>query len=133
MNTQKSNKEIITEIFTELSKGNDEPFLDAMSEDMQWNWMGSGQWSKSFIGKSEVLNDLWKNVRTTIKQPYKVIVHRIIADGDNVVVEMTGQNETTTDRQYKNNYCWICRLKNGKLCEINEYMDTELVTKAFSE
>ena len=129
----KSNKEIITKIFTELSNGNDTPLLDAMSEDMQWNWMGSGQWSKSFVGKKEVLNDLWKNVRTTIKQPYKVLVHRIIADGENVVVEMTGQNETTTDQEYKNNYCWICRLKDGKICEINEYMDTELVTKAFSK
>lgn len=49
MKTKKSNKEIITEIFTELSKGNDELFLDTMSEDMQWNWMGSGQWSKSFV------------------------------------------------------------------------------------
>jgi ketosteroid isomerase-like protein len=133
MNVPKNNKEIVTKIFTELSKGNDEPLLDAMSEDMQWNWMGSGQWSRSFVGKSEVLNDLWKNVRATIKQPYKVLIHRIIADGDNVVVEMTGQNETNTDRDYKNNYCWICRLKDGKLCEINEYMDTELVTKAFSQ
>ena len=53
----KSNKEIITKIFTELSNGNDTPLLDAMSEDMQWNWMGSGQWSKSFVGKKEVLND----------------------------------------------------------------------------
>ncbi|MET4084125.1 ketosteroid isomerase-like protein [Pedobacter sp. UYP30] len=128
-----NNKEIITQIFAELSKGNDSPLIESMAEDMQWNWMGSGQWSKSFVGKSEVLNDLWKNVRTTIKQPYTVIVHRIIADGDNVVVEMTGQNETKTDRTYKNNYCWICRLENGKLCEINEYMDTELVTKAFSK
>lgn len=130
---EKSNKEIITDIITELSNGNDEPLIESMAENMQWNWMGSGQWSKSFIGKSEVLNDLWQNVRTTIKQPYKVIVHRIIADGENVVVEMTGQNTTTTERSYDNNYCWICRVKDGKLHEINEYMDTELVTKAFSD
>lgn len=131
MAVYKNNKEIITHIFTELSKGNDEPLIESMSEDMQWNWMGSGQWSKSFVGKSEVLNDLWKNVRTTIKKPFTVNVHRIIADGYNVVVEMTGRNTTTTERAYENNYCWICRLKDGKLCEINEYMDTELVTKAF--
>lgn len=128
----KSNKDIITHIVNELSKGNDEPLLESMVEDMQWNWMGSGQWSKSFVGKSEVLNDLWKNVRETIKQPFKVVVHRIIADGDSVVVEMTGRNTTTTEKSYINNYCWICRLKDGKLQEINEYMDTELVTKAFS-
>ncbi len=117
----------------ELSKGNDEPLLEAMSEDMQWNWKGSGKWSKSFVGKKEVINDLWANVRTSIKQPYTVLVHRIIADGANVVVEMTGQNQTITGKDYLNNYCWICRLKDGKICEINEYMDTELVTKAFSD
>lgn len=128
----KSNKDIVKHIVTELSKGNDEPLLESMADNMQWNWMGSGQWSKSFVGKSEVLNDLWKNVRETIKQPFKVEVHRIIGEGENVVVEMTGQNATTTDRSYKNNYCWVCRVKDGKLYEINEYMDTELVTKAFS-
>ncbi|GAB2794043.1 nuclear transport factor 2 family protein [Rhabdobacter roseus] len=126
-----NNRGIITEIFSELSKGNDEPFLESMSEDMQWNWMGSGAWSKSFVGKPQVLNDLWANVRATLKQPYQVIVHRIIADGDYVVVEMTGQNETTSGIPYKNNYCWVCKLKDGKICEINEYMDTELVSKAF--
>ncbi len=128
----KSNKDIIIHIVNELSNGNDEPLLESMAEDMKWNWMGSGQWSKSFVGKSEVINDLWKNVRETIKQPYKVIVHRIIADGEDVVVEMTGRNTTTTEKSYINKYCWICRVKDGKLHEINEYMDTELVTKAFS-
>lgn len=128
----KSNKEIITYIITELSKGNDEPLIESMAEDMQWNWKGSGQWSKSFIGKTEVLNDLWQNVRTTIKQPFEVIVHRIIADGESVVVEMTGRNTTTTEKSYNNNYCWICRIRDGKLHEINEYMDTELVTRAFN-
>lgn len=129
----KSNKDIIPHIVNELSKGNDEPLLESMAEDMQWNWMGSGQWSKSFVGKSEVLNDLWKNVRETIKQPLKVEVHRIIADGESVVVEMTGRNTITEGKSYTNNYCWVCKVKGGKLSGINEYRDTELVTKAFKD
>ena len=129
---KKSSKEIVAHIVNELSKGNDGPLLESMAENFQWNWMGSGQWSRSFKGKTEVLNDLWQNVRITIKQPFEVVVHRIIGDGDNVVVEMTGRNTTTTGKGYNNNYCWVCRVKNGKLHEINEYMDTELVTRAFS-
>lgn len=130
---KKSNREFITQIFTELSKGNDSLLVESMAEDMQWHWKGSGQWSKSFIGKAEVLNELWKNVRATIKQPYKVVVHRIIVDEDTAVIEMTGQNTTTSERSYDNNYCWVCRIKDGKLHQIDEYMDTELVTKAFSK
>jgi hypothetical protein len=37
------NRQIIQDIFSELSKGNDRPLIDAMSEDMQWNWMGIGR------------------------------------------------------------------------------------------
>ncbi|UII20300.1 nuclear transport factor 2 family protein [Fulvivirga ligni] len=121
----------MTHVFSELSQGNDESLLDIMAEEMTWNWMGSGQWSKSFVGKAQVLGELWKNVRDTIKKPYKVEVHNIIADGDYVVVEMSGQNETVTENSYKNKYCWVCLLRDGKLYQINEYMDTELVTNAF--
>jgi ketosteroid isomerase-like protein len=39
------NKKLMEHLFSELSKGNDEPFLDAMADDMQWTWMGSGPWS----------------------------------------------------------------------------------------
>ena len=132
MNT-KSNKEIVTHIFTELSQGNDKPLLESMSDDMQWNWMGSGQLSKSFVGKSEVVNELWHSVRTTIKQPYMVEVHRITGDNDYFAIEMTGRNTTYTGKVYENKYCWICHIKNGKLSEINEYMDTELVTNVFGK
>ena len=121
----------MTRVFSDLSQGNDVPLLDIIAEEMTWNWMGSGQWSKSFVGKEQVLGELWKNVRDTIKKPYKVEVHNIIADGDYVVVEVSGQNETVTENSYKNKYCWVCLLRDGKLYQINEYMDTELVTNAF--
>jgi uncharacterized protein len=53
------NKQLMQDIFSELSKGNDQPFIVAMSEDMQWTWMGTGRWSKTFKGKSSILNELW--------------------------------------------------------------------------
>ncbi len=42
------NKQLMRYIFSELSKGNDGPFIEAMAGDMQWTWMGTGQWSKTF-------------------------------------------------------------------------------------
>jgi ketosteroid isomerase-like protein len=125
------NRNIIEEIFTALSNGNDEPLLAAMADEMTWNWKGSLNWTKSFKGKDEVVNGLWRSVRENIKKPYKVNVHRIIGETEFFAVEMTGRNTTSTDKRYENNYCWVCHMKNGKLVEINEYMDTELVSLAF--
>ncbi|HMF70032.1 MAG TPA: nuclear transport factor 2 family protein [Flavitalea sp.] len=130
MNTA-DNKKLMQFIFDELAKGNDQPFVEAMADDMQWTWMGSGQWSRSFVGKQSVLGELWSAVRATLKPPYKVIAHRFIADGEYVVVEASGQNTTPDGKSYNNKYCWVCRISEGKLHELNEYMDTQLVTETF--
>ena len=132
MNTA-DNKKWIQAIFSELEKGNDRPFVDAMAEDMRWNWMGSGRWGKSFVGKKTVLNELWSAVRTTLAPPYKVTGKRFIADGEYVAIEAQGHNVTPDGKTYNNRYCWICRIVDGKLRELNEYMDTELVTSIFRE
>ncbi len=126
-----SNKQLMQDIFSELSKGNDKPFIDAMADDMQWTWMGSGQWSKTFKGKESVLNELWSAVKTTLIPPYKVTAHRFIADGDYVVIEASGENATPEGKAYNNKYCWVCRISEGRLHELHEYMDTELVTETF--
>jgi ketosteroid isomerase-like protein len=100
------NKLIMQGIFSELSKGNDQPFIDAMAEDMQWIWMDSGQWSKIYDGRKVFLDELWSAVKTTLVSPYKVIAHRFIADDDYVVVEAIGQNITPDGKKYNNKYCW---------------------------
>jgi ketosteroid isomerase-like protein len=126
-----ANKILMQHIFSELSNGNDQPFLDAMAEEMQWHWMGSGPWSKTFNGKAAVIGELWAAVRTTLKPPYKVVARRFIADGDFVVVEAVGQNRTPDGKSYDNRYCWVLRIEGGMIRELSEYMDTDLVTRTF--
>jgi ketosteroid isomerase-like protein len=88
-------------------------------------------WSKTFVGKQSVLGELWSAVRTTLKPPYKVVAHRFIADGEYVAVEASGQNTTPGGKSYNNKYCWVCRISEGMIHELNEYMDTQLVTETF--
>ena len=126
------NKEFVQGLFVELAKGNDEPFINAMADDMKWIWMGSGQWSKVFEGKKAVLGELWSAVRQTLVPPFKVHAKRLLADGDHVVVEAIGENTTPDGKKYENKYCWVCRIDNKKIHELREYMDTDLVTKTFT-
>lgn len=126
-----SNKQLMQEIFSELSEGNLDPFIEAMAVDMKWTWMGTGQWSHTFNGKDSVVNELLAAVKETLTEPFEVSAHRFIAEGDYVVIEHSGRNTTSDGRPYNNRYCWICRFAEGKLRELREYMDTELVTETF--
>jgi ketosteroid isomerase-like protein len=78
-----------------------------------------------------VVGELWGAVKSTLAEPFKVIAHSFIAEGEYVLVESRGENATPDGRTYNNRYCWVCRIDGGKLREIREYMDTELVTATF--
>ena len=125
------NKKMIEFIFSELSRGNDKPFLDAMAEEIQWHWMGTEQWSRTFKGKSSVLDEFWNAIQAKLKQSFRIIPQRFIADDDYVVVESVGYNADANGKQYANKHCWVLLIKEGKIHELNEYMDTALVTRVF--
>ncbi len=126
-----TNKQRMQDIFSEMKKGNLAPLIDAMAGDIEWSWMGTENWSHTFKGKESVVNELLAAVQATLTEPFDVVPHRFIADGDFVVIEHTGKNTTPDGRPYHNRYCWVCRFSNGKIRELREYMDTELVTKTF--
>jgi uncharacterized protein len=55
------------------------------------------------------------------------------AEGDIVVVECQGEVATTSGQAYNNSYCYICRLRDGMICELTEYMDTKLVDEVLGK
>jgi ketosteroid isomerase-like protein len=55
----------------------------------------------------------------------------LIADGEFVVMQSRGKATGKNRLPYNNTYCHVFRVVNGKICEITEYLDTELVTKVF--
>jgi len=50
-----------------------------------------------------------------------------------VVVEFRGRATTKAGKPYNNNYCWIYRIADGRLQELTEYLDTELVTAVLQD
>jgi hypothetical protein len=127
------NKQLMQHIFAELSKGNSEPFVESMSDDFRWTVTGSTKWSKTYDGKQAVLTELFGTLRSKISGRIRTTAHRFIAEGDHVVVEARGNNTTKKGRPYNNTYCFVFRIAEGKVKELTEYMDTELVTAALGD
>jgi ketosteroid isomerase-like protein len=42
-----------------------------------------------------------------------------------------GKAQSKNGRSYHNTYCTAFRISNGKVQEVTQYLDTELVTSAF--
>jgi ketosteroid isomerase-like protein len=56
-----------------------------------------------------------------------ITASKFIAEGDFVVVQATGHNATVRGERYENTYCWIIRMHEGKMRELTEYADTQLI------
>jgi uncharacterized protein len=125
------NKQLLQHIFAELLKGNAEPYLASLADDIRWTIIGTTKFSGTFHGKQAVFNELLEPVLSQIAAPLTLMAHRFIAEGDHVVVEFHGQNTTKAGKVYNNTYCCIYHIAEGKVHEVTEYLDTELVTAAF--
>lgn len=125
-----SNRAIVTGIMEALSRGERQPFADAMADDFTWHMMGTTAWSGTFAGKTEVRQRLIAPLFTQFGSHYTNTPKRILADGEFVVVESRGNVTTKTGKPYSNTYCMVIRMRDGKMVELTEYLDTELVSAA---
>jgi len=125
-----TNKQLMQEIFAELARGNGKPFVDAMADDFSWIIPGNSTWSGAWRGKVAVRGELLRPLFDRFEGVYTNEAQRFIAEGDYVVVECRGKVMTKSGRPYNNTYCYVCRLADGKLRELTEYMDTELAAQA---
>ena len=128
-----TNKDIITAIFAETAKGNGRPFVEAMADDMTWRTIGSGSWSGRFAGKDTIVREIFSKLRERFEGPNTCVPTRILADGNHVVVQAHGKNRSKAGKAYENDYCFVIRMKDGKIAEYEEYCDTELVTAVLGE
>jgi ketosteroid isomerase-like protein len=126
------NKQLMQEVFSELSKGNTEPFRDAMADDFSRTIIGATKWSGTYRGKQAVLTELMAPLFAQFADRYTNAADRFIAEGEHVVVQCRGRVTTKAGAPYNNTYCYVCRLADGKLRELTEYCDTELVTTALA-
>jgi len=129
--TSKENKEFVRHIFTEIGKGNHQPFLDAVAEDFTVTCIGTTQVSGTYKGIKEVSEKLIAPVMSSFKTPPRVVIDQLIAEDDFVVVVAHGEGGVAKNgHPYNNTYCHVMRLKDGKLVESTEYLDTALVNAA---
>lgn len=121
-----SNKQLIEAIFAALAQGDRRPFAEAMAEEFSWTITGQGPWARTWRGRAEVRSALLAPLFAQFADTYRNRAHRIMAEGDMVVVECRGEVTTTSGRRYDNQYCYVIEMREGRMHALTEYMDTAL-------
>jgi ketosteroid isomerase-like protein len=125
------NKQLLERIYTDLSKGNVKTLLDNLADDIQWTIIGTTALSGTSRGKAEVIEKILKSLRARLGDgPVVFTFERFIAEGEYVVMQALGQATAKSGKPYNNTYCIVCRVVDGKLKEMTDYIDTELITSA---
>ena len=123
------NKEVVRQM--REAKGID-AILATMTDDVRWTLIGTTKFSGTLNGKQEIVEKLFKPIFAQLETPGSNVIDNIIAEGDYVVVQQRGTGRRTkSGKDYNNTYCIVYKVADGKIKEITEYCDTELVTSAF--
>jgi ketosteroid isomerase-like protein len=130
--TAAKNKRLMEGLFDELAQGNGKPFVEALAEDVRWTIIGGTAWSGTWQGFEAVRKRLLDPLFAQFETAYRAKAVRVIAEGDFVVIESRGDVITKSGKPYRNTYCNVYRLEDGKVVEITEYCDTQLLTEALA-
>jgi ketosteroid isomerase-like protein len=127
---EEKNIAIVKTVADAVGEGDAETITSYLHDNLQYMMMGTTPFSGHRNGKAEFL-ELFGDVASYLDGMIPLDIKNIVASGDWVVVEATGDGKTKTGKSYNNSYCQIWRFKNGLAVELREYLDTQLVMDVF--
>lgn len=124
------NVQIVKGFFAAIGRG-DKPGLLALSaEDIEWiipgeDWPLAGT-HRGHAGLADLLQKACETVETSVME------HReYVAQGDRVLVVGFAKGKIkTTNRTWEDNWVFAITVRNGKLTNIREYVDTQALARA---
>lgn len=130
-NSAELNKQIVLNAYASLKAGNVDGYFNSMADDITLTYFGNHLFTGTYRGKKDILDNYVPVLLNRLAGPIKITVTNAIAEGDQVFVEAEGESQTKDGLDYNNLYGIVLRLKDGKIKEVREYMDTELVKTIF--
>lgn len=125
------NKKMMLEAYAALNSGDIAAYLARVADDVEWTFFGSHRFARTFRGKEDVLTNLLGPLSDCLDGMIKLHISNAIAYGDYVVIEAQGEARSKEGLPYNNQYCIVLRLKNDRIVEVREYLDTELAKRIF--
>ena len=124
--TAKENKEIVIKFFEALSSGS-ETYLDFYNDD-SIIWTAGDNAIGGTRTKKEII-DFAQGILAAFPTGITFNITGMTAENDRVAVEVSGEATHASGESYNNKYHFLLTIKNKKIIELKEYMDTQLAAK----
>lgn len=135
----------VVQRWLDMVQGNQDEVWDSyktMNDDMRWTLIGKTLISGTHVGLDAINNDFFSKCWTGdgrgggvqgLDQEYGVrldIQQMVALEDGRVMVICMSDGKGRNGVPYRNEYCWIISVRNGKMAELIEYCDTAMIEEA---
>jgi uncharacterized protein len=119
-------KQVVQDYLDALLEGDLEAIRESFAEDAIWSMHGDLPMAGPWRGRDAIVDDflvafggsLYEQGSQSFEFP------TLIAEGDTVALEWKVQARSAAGADYENEYCGIFVVRDGRIQEVREYLDT---------
>jgi ketosteroid isomerase-like protein len=126
----KENVQVVKDFFAAMSSGDRQGLLTLSAEDIEWiipgeDWPLAGT-HRGHAGLADLLQKASDTVETSYPKPPE-----FVAQGDQVlVIGFATGRVISTNRTFEDHWVFAITVRDGKLTNIREYIDTQALARA---
>ncbi|GAB3739776.1 nuclear transport factor 2 family protein [Microlunatus parietis] len=112
------NKAIVRRAFALQNSGGS--FYDILHDRVTWTVVNG----RTYYSKQEFLDEGSGPILTRLKTILRMTPSNLLASGNTVVAQFTGEAIALDGLPYRNDYCWVLTLRRGLVVQAHAYLDT---------
>jgi ketosteroid isomerase-like protein len=120
------NVKIVEQAVQAINNGDADGLLALFADDIKFRMPGTTPVSCRIEGKPAFL-EIFGLVAERLDKMITLEVTNVIPAGEWVVTEARGDSLTKKGERYRNTYCHLWKIADGKVAEFTEYNDTQLI------
>jgi len=123
-------KRTVQRWFDCIARNDGEGMFALFADDVVYDLKGTTPVSGTYRGKQSIAEDFFIPWRRQIDGDLIVTVDELIGEGERVVALGRGRARTVFGMPYDNDYAFVFRVREGRIVEVIEFLDTALVETA---
>ena len=126
-----SNKNVVIAAWRTFSTRDPERIENCFTEDAVWiappfnaTALAVGKGETTRMNRQQIASFIAKDFGRLFVGDVKVDFNDIYSEGETVIVEQRFRATVVNGRSYDNDYCFVFKVRDGRICQMREYMDT---------
>jgi len=126
-----SNKDVVMTAWKKFSTRDPAVIEACFTEDAAWivpernaTALALGRGHVKRLNRQEIAEFVARDFGRVFVSDVNIEVKGVYGDGDTVIVEQRFSAKLPSGKPYENDYCFVFKVRDGKIAEMREYMDT---------